>query len=204
MHERHDLWPFTLPSKKGELAKRAAATGCNANYDSAIAAKLRVIANLKHSSVNLISGMRTLAYAPWICDGLSMDSRLIMHLNPTDSNFNSALQSQAQRDIRVAAHVQDLAEFVRDIAHHRLDLVCVDADETDDATLATLFTLVNDSGLLIVLGASNLLQRVERIFCGEVFVAEVQSDDDAIIVTRKGKQHRLKRRKKQSRLFKMY
>ncbi len=31
MRERQDLWPFVLPSKNGELAKSAVATGCNAS-----------------------------------------------------------------------------------------------------------------------------------------------------------------------------
>ncbi|OIQ68765.1 hypothetical protein GALL_496400 [mine drainage metagenome] len=31
MRERQDLWPFGLPSKNGELAKSAVATGCSAS-----------------------------------------------------------------------------------------------------------------------------------------------------------------------------
>ena len=31
IRDLHDLWPFILPSKKGEFANNAVATGCNAN-----------------------------------------------------------------------------------------------------------------------------------------------------------------------------
>ena len=30
IRDRHDLWPFSLPSKNGLLAKSAVATGCKA------------------------------------------------------------------------------------------------------------------------------------------------------------------------------
>ena len=164
------------------------------DHEKSLGRALRVIAGARQDAVCLCSGIRALPYVEWLRDGLRMSSRLIIHLDPEYSSLSDAMQNQADLDIRVAGHFQDLAGFIRDISHHRIDLLVADIDDTNRAVMHGLISLLSDGALLVAIADVAEQQQLRSDYATEFFVSSLGEQGSAIMMTRKGRQHRLSRR----------
>jgi len=119
-----------------------------------------------------------LPYLPWVRDGLSMTSKLIVLLDPLQTDYSASLQRQMDIDIRIAVHTQDAAGFASDVSQHQVDLLV-------GAPQHLPMTMLKESGLAVLIGT--------REIPDGYFGAPV--GDSAVVITRPGIQHRLSRRR---------
>ena len=162
--------------------------------DPALGTVLRVLSATQQDCVCLCTGVATLPYVEYLRDGLKMSSRMIIHLDPAAKAFESAVQYQLEADIRLASHVQPLADFASDIARHRIDLLIADVTPDNKSETDALIALLGDCALLVALAGDTVRNQLEQEYADEYFVAYAGAEDEALIMTRKGRQHRLSRR----------
>lgn len=155
---------------------------------------LRVIAGMQQDAVCLCSGPATLPYINWLRDGLKMSSRMIIHLDPAHESLGPAVQTQLERDIRIAGHFQDIESFSADIARHRVDLLVAAVDEANRAAMDGLIALLNDCALFVGIADAQMQERLWKDYADDYFLAPLGSGQRALMLTRKGRQHRLSRR----------
>jgi len=159
------------------------------DFDAGLAGLLRMLAGTMNNAIVLTAGKETIPYAAWLQDGMTMDSRLILH-------SESAQEMQLIRpyfctDIRVALHQQDLAEFLTDIQQHRFDFILADLDGIASAVVPTLLERLADHGLLAGIGTNPPLD--DLIYrCGNShFFSRIGT---CALLSRKSLQHRAVRR----------
>lgn len=174
--------------------KALQAHGAGKSFAEDLARRLRVLASLKDNSVFLVSGTGALPYIPWLRDGMPMNGRLIVHLEPGHDALDTLLKSQLHDDIRVAAHSQELPLFCADIARHKLDFVLLDAGTNLAIVLPLIREMLGDHALLIVLlKQGEQIHRVAKI-SADFFMAPLDESQTAWMLARKGRQHRTARR----------
>lgn len=181
----------TGPRRAGEWLSHLEEHGVAGHYDPEVAEFLRVISNQGPDAVALVCGPTVLGYLPWLRDGLSMTSKLMVLLEPDQRPLVDVVQPQLEMDIRVASHVQDLVGFATDVAEHEVDLVVVDA-EVAEKGFDALLGLAGDSAKVVVVGDSGVRARLTVDRGGSYFWCEVGSM--ASMATRKNRQHRVRRR----------
>lgn len=164
--------------------------GLVSNYSSGLAALLRILTAQKDYAVVLISGSHTLSYIPWIRDGMSMNSRLIIHQQERDIPLEDLLNHQLAIDIRLASHFQDVSSFTDDISQHKLDMVLVD-HSASVKDIQNWLKLLSDGGLLICPAADSVQSKIEQNCSQDHFITRVEGT--VLLVSRKGNQHRAKR-----------
>jgi len=178
-----DEWLAALQSVHSDLA-----------CDPSLAATIRIAAGSKSNAVCLCSGTASLPYAVWLRDGMAMTARLIIHLDPANKEFATVVQQQLDSDIRLASHYQEISSFCDDIARHRLDLVVVDLNDRNRRHCAHLLSLLSDNGLMIVVADENVQERLHAELSNDYFFAPTGANQQAMMLSRKGMQHRVTRR----------
>ena len=183
-----DSWFESLSLETGELS-----------FDKTLANQLRLIAGLKDYGVLMTSGLHALPYSCWLRDGMSMNSRLLIHQMPEARSLSSWVESQQVQDIRVASHFQAQDAFTNDIREHRFDLMVLafldgegDADQRE--MLASWLALLRDGGLAVLLASARLRSEFESLYTEEYFSAEFGESETCLMLVRKGSQHRAVRR----------
>lgn len=176
------------------------------NPDSAFNAEtgqlLRITASLSDYAVLLCSGISALAYVPWLRDGMTMNSRLVIHLPPQANRAQELLTQQTQTDIRVAGHIQNTAEFLDDISHHRMNLLLLELSSDSLQSLPQWQTILADNGLLVLLGDETSLKSVRESYSEQFFFANAESSSSGtsvLLMSPKGLQHKTSRRGGRSR-----
>jgi len=182
------------PANHDNWLGRLAAAGVCLEFDSVLAETLRVVAGVRQDAVCLCSGPGTLPYVGWLRDGLRMSSRLIIHLEPSLEKLGNLVQQQLDDDIRVAGHFQDLESFSRDIARHRIDLLVAELNDANRAAMGGMISLLTDEALMVIVADGKLQPELRSDYADEYFVAPVGSHTAALMLSRKGRQHRLVRR----------
>ncbi|MFK7732084.1 MAG: hypothetical protein AB8B48_10755 [Pseudomonadales bacterium] len=163
---------------------------------------LRVTASLADFGVLLCSGISALSYVPWLRDGMTMNSRLVIHLPPQANDAQELLTQQTQTDIRVAGHIQNTAEFLDDISHHRMNLLLLELSDDSAESLPQWQAILADNGLLVLLGEQSQLHDVQKSHAGQFFFASPpssSSDPGVLLMSPKGLQHKTSRRGGRSR-----
>lgn len=147
------------------------------DHDPILARALRVISNRGDHAVGMIVGEAALPYLPWVRDGLSMSSKLIVLLEPRERDFSAALEQQMALDIRIAAHTQDPRAFAADVSDHRVDLLV--------GALGQLpLEMMKESGQAVLIGSLSIPDGYFGAPVGE----------SSVMITLPGRQHRLSRR----------
>ncbi len=167
-----------------------------------IAQLLRITAGLTDYAVLLCSGTSTLAYVPWLRDGMSMNSRLLIHLAAESGPAEGLLTQQTQADIRVAGHRQQTEEFLGDISHHRMNLLLLELTDDCMQCMPEWQTILADNGLLVLLGQAERLQKMRAAYADQFFfaaIAPTAGNAGMVLMTRKGLQHTASRRGGRSR-----
>jgi len=191
MHRR--TAPTGKPAQDERWLENLAAENVHARFDASLAETLRVVAGMRQDAVCLCSGPGALPYVGWLRDGLRMSSRLIIHLDPSLDRLEKLIRHQQDDDIRVAGHFQDLQSFGRDIARHRIDLLVADFDGDNRHAMGSLMSLLTDEALMVILADEDLQCDLRSDYATEYFVADAGSSA-ALLLSRKGRQHRLARR----------
>lgn len=171
-------------------------------FETDTAQLLRITASLADYAVLLCSGVSALAYVPWLRDGMTMNSRLVIHLPPQAKPAQELLTQQTQTDIRVAGHIQDTAEFLEDISHHRMNLLLLELNDDSLQSLAQWQAILADNGLLVLLGNANELNTVRDSHAEQFFFASAPtllSSVGVLLMSPKGMQHKTSRRGGRSR-----
>lgn len=168
--------------------------GVGEAYDENLGRALRVVAGMQQEAVCLCSGPAVLPYVNWLRDGLKMSSRLIIHLDPAHEALGPAVQSQLDNDIRIAGHFQDIGSFSADIARHRIDLLVAAIDDANKIEMDGLIALLNDCALFVGIADSRVQQQMQEDYSRDYFLASLGDGKNALMLTRKGRQHHLSRR----------
>ncbi len=163
-------------------------------HDEALAEILRAAAIANESSVCLCSGQAVLPFVNWIRDGMGMDSRLVIHLPSAKRDFDELVQIMLDGDIRIASHFQDTEDFCNDISHHRLDLLVIECGIGEVDLIEKVFSLANDRAMIFVLADKNTQGALREKLSDDYFFAQAGAMQLAQLLTRKGVQHRLKRK----------
>lgn len=183
-----------LPIDAQNWLSRLQACGVCEAFDEGLGRTLRVVAGMRQDAVCLCTGPQVLPYVGWIRDGLKMSSRMIIHLDPAREALGPAIQSQLDKDIRIAGHFQDLESFSADIARHRVDLLIAGVDDSNKTAMDGLIALLNDCALFVGIAEPRMQERMWRDYSDEYFLASLGDNRSALMLTRKGRQHRLARR----------
>jgi hypothetical protein len=162
---------------------------------------LRVVAATRTGGVVLCAGTRTIPYVDWIQDGMSMSSRLILHV--TRSSTAELTRPRYAADIRLAIHVQDLGEFLSDIEGHRFSLVVIDADEVGKALASVMAQRVDEQSLLVGVGDAAAIHDMTRGLEDSHFACRLAGSLECVAFSRKGLQHRGRRHAARSRQVKI-
>ncbi|MEM8500635.1 MAG: hypothetical protein AAF542_21655 [Pseudomonadota bacterium] len=171
-------------------------------FEAETARLLRITASLADYGVMLCSGVSALAYVPWLRDGMTMNSRLVIHLPPQSIQAQELLTQQTQADIRVAGHIQNTAEFLDDISHHRMNLLLLELSEDSLPSLPQWQAILADNGLLVLLGNEEALSTLRDSHAEQFFFASVPtllSSTGVLLMSPKGLQHKTSRRGGRSR-----
>ncbi len=167
------------------------------SFDAETGQLLRVTSSLADYGVLLCSGVSALPYVPWLRDGMTMNSRLVIHLPPQANQAQELLTQQTQTDIRVAGHIQNTAEFLDDISHHRMNLLLLELSDDSLQCLAQWQAILADNGLLVLLGDEQQLQSVRESHAEQYFFAGANSASPPpgiLLMAPKGLQHKASRR----------
>lgn len=183
-----------LPTDEQNWLSTLQREGVGSAYDEGLGRALRVVAGMQQDAVCLCTGPAVLPYVNWLRDGLKMSSRLIIHLDPAYEALTPAVQSQLDKDIRMAGHFQDLDSFSADIARHRIDLLVAAIDDANKAVIDGLVALLNDCALFVAIADSRMQEQMRADYSNEYFLASLGDKQSALMLTRKGRQHHLSRR----------
>lgn len=176
-----DDWLHTLHRK-----------GIGKAFQVQTASWLRVIAGTRNGAVFLVTGTEAVPYANWLQDGMTMNSRLILHNQ--SKQVTQSIQSHFATDIRVATHAQDLAVFLSDIEEHKFDFVIMDVDDVDSDLIPIVLERLAECGLLIGIGTDSRLNDLVQA-CGDgYFFSRTGKSLGSAILSRKSIQHRAVRR----------
>lgn len=174
-----------------------AALGFNAGCDQSAAAALRLFARIKNGGIILLTGPNALVYAPWVMQGMSMTSRLIVHV---DGDFEYApLANMFNTDIRVAAHVQHTEAFLDDLSKYRFEMIVSDAAVAETELINSLTTRLTEEGVLMVVAQTQTASD-KRSLClqdtlqEKYFIAPFGSDLQSFMLSRFGEQQRASRK----------
>lgn len=168
--------------------------GIGDDYDESLAAVIRIAAGQNPDAVCMCSGVAALPYANWILDGMAMTGRLIIHVDPAHSELDSIVQQQLDKDIRAASHYQEISSFCTDIASHRLDLLVIEMNDRICEYSAQLLSLLNDNALMVVMAKDAVRELVHKNHSADYFFAQLGANQQAMVLARKGAQHRVTRR----------
>jgi hypothetical protein len=170
------------------------AAGVDDPFDMALAETLRIAASVRDDAVCLCSGPAVLPYVHWIRDGLPMTGRVIVHLDPSHETLRDVVQTQPDSDIRVASHFQEIASFCDDISHHKLNLIVIGIDDDTMRYVPELTGLLTSSSIMVCLLKEGAEEVLRNDFSTDFFFAPIGSQGRAVMMTKKGMQHRLERR----------
>ncbi len=183
------------PKKLSQLLAQLDAAGLVHPHWPALGSQLRANANLHEQGVFLMSGDATLPYLGWILDGMHMSARLIVHQSGAEHELAQAAAQQVQLDIRAAHQVQAPADFVEDISQHRLDGIVLQVEPASVSLVGNWMTVLADTGWLLVLAdGENTLEAIHNQHASEYFFSAPDVGGPCMWVTRKGMQHRARRR----------
>lgn len=166
--------------------------GIGGDFDEKAAAWLRVVTATKSPALILATGAEAIPYADWAWDGMSMNSRLILHNQSSD--IGEMVRPHFATDIRVATHQQDLTSFLSDIEKHRFDFVIVDLDDADPGPVSTLLERLTEQGLFMCFGTPPVLDEMTEAHRNSHFSTAISARGKCVALSRKGLQHRAVRR----------
>jgi hypothetical protein len=153
---------------------------------------LRMLCHLKDYGVLMTSGEGVLPLVPWLLDGITMNSKLIVHVEEQNRSAEPLLKQQADLDIRFAYHFQPADEFIKDIDVHRLDMLLISEDQIE--FLPQWLKLMTDSGLVVVLASEDKMEELLNSYSERYFI-NISNAGEALFLTAKGIQHTNKRRR---------
>lgn len=182
------------PADTKNWLSRLYGLGVGESYDESLGRVLRVLAGMQQDAVCLCSGPAVLPYVNWLRDGLRMSSRMIIQLDPVCEALGPAVQSQLEIDIRVAGHFQPVESFSADVARHRVDLLVAGVDVANRDAIDGLIALLNDCALFVGIADPQIQARLLSDYSDDYFTASLGEKQSAVMLTRKGRQHRLSRR----------
>lgn len=162
------------------------------SFQTDTAALLRVIAGTKNGAVCLASGREAVPYVHWLQDGMTMNSRLIVH-NQSQA-INELAQPHLSTDIRVATHAQDFASFLSDIEEHRFDLMVIDAGGLSHDVVPAVLQRLAEYGLLLGVGLNVSCSQLIEACTKAYFLFHLNDQDRSVFISKKSMQHRAVRR----------
>ena len=104
------------PDAPRQLNEQLAAlreAGVRAGHDSRLGALMRAVATTRPDGIYLASGEIGLPYVAWIADGMSMQTRMLLHLDTAPTAADAILRGWQQIDIRIGGHRQATADFAQ-------------------------------------------------------------------------------------------
>lgn len=161
-------------------------------FQTDIASLLRVIAGTKNGAVCLTSGQEAIPYVHWLQDGMTMNSRLIVHNQSKE--INEVIKPHLSTDIRVATHAQDFASFLSDIEEHKFDLMLIDVGDINDDVIPIILQRLAEHGLLLAVGIDVSHSQLIRVCANNYFLCYLDNNDRSVVLSKKSMQHRAVRR----------
>ena len=151
-------------------------------FDKSLAEQIRLQARVHSGGIIFVSGISNTIYAPWVMDGMSMSTRLLVHIDPDNapSLDVQTLNRIFDHDIRVAAHIQDSASFVQDLSKYQFDLIVIATTNVLTSAPALKERLSENGTIIIVEGGSSDYSS----FCDEYFVAPAGENHNACMMCR--------------------
>ena len=168
------------------------ASGIGETFQHHIGAMLRVWAGTKNGAVCLASGREAMPYVHWLQDGMTMNSRLIVHSEAAE--ISNLVSPHFSTDIRVATHTQDLASFLDDIEEHKFDLIVVDVNDQSPDTGSTVLQRLAEQGMLLAVGIAVTQSPLIKECADAYFLSQTDEHDKGVIASKKSIQHRAVRR----------
>ena len=128
------------PPGYARLCQALAARGSQSSVTPPLGALIRVLAASRPGGVFVCLGRSAGETAAWMLDGMDLSARLVVVVR--DDAEADSLRAILGDDLQLTVHVQDAAEFLRDVRDHRFDFI-VDlnpgpADELARLALARL------------------------------------------------------------------
>ena len=176
------------PANLAAIEAATSAAGCPLALTYGSGALLRALASSKIGGVFLQLGSGAPEVGAWLLDGMDITSRLIT-LTDESALYPIAMEHLGN-DIRVAVHVQDALEFLRDIRAHELHVVVLDRVPDDIEIVQLAVKLMAPGGLLISLrreGESESRVDLYQWLRGEESMqsVEVAGDQSLVLATRR-------------------
>ena len=168
------------------------ASGIGETFQPHIGALLRVWAGTKNGAVCLASGREAVPYAHWLQDGMTMNSRLIVHSQTPE--ISDLVDPHFSSDIRVATHTQDFACFLADIEQHKFDLIVLDVNDQSSDISSTVLQRLEEHGMLLAVGVEVTHSPLIKACADAYFVSQTDEHDRGVIASKKSIQHRAVRR----------
>jgi hypothetical protein len=154
---------------------------------------LRMLCHLKDYGMLMTSGKGVLPLVPWLLDGITMNTKIIVHVEEQHRSVEPLLKQQADLDIRFAYHFQPADKFIEDIKVHRLDMLVISEDQIE--YLPQWLKLMTDSGLVVVLSSEDKMEELRSNYSERYFI-NISNAGEALFLTAKGIQHTNKRRRR--------
>ncbi len=169
--------PYKLPDYLQQLQS----LGLPHEYDETLAQQLRLQASVKSGGIIFISGTDCMVYAPWIADGMSMATRLLVHIESSDELpfAYQDLKLLFDQDIRIAAHIQNTDSFMQDLSQYQFDLMLLSGPAALERS-PTLVERIPDRGVAVLLHAQ--AKDFEKIG-SRFFVASAGADHGALFMS---------------------
>jgi len=109
------------PPGYAKLCQALAARGSQASVTPPLGALIRVLAASRPGGVFVCLGRGAGEMAAWMHDGMDLSARLVVVVQ--DDGEADSLRAILGDDLQLTVHVQDAAEFLRDVRDHRFDFI---------------------------------------------------------------------------------
>lgn len=155
----------------------------------------RLLAASRPAGVFLVLGRGAGVIGAWIHDGMDLSGRLVIVVDQEEAE---ALGPAFADDLRITVHVQDAAEFIRDVHAHRFDLI---ADLSPDTPTPSAIAVLAPGGFYVTPRpltdpeqTSAIAQSPEGTGTDEFICAHLPLDPATTIIVRGPRSVRLRRR----------
>lgn len=162
-------------------------------YDAGLAEQIRVLSSLCDYAVLMCSGAATMPYTLAIRDGMTMNTRLVLHLDERDASLKPLLQQQTDKDIRVANHVQAIDSFLDDLSHHKVNILLLQWAPENAEQFERWKGMLAEQGLLVLFGVGAQVDELKARYTKDFFFS-FTLNSDVLLMSKKGVQHRTDRR----------